>query len=117
MNVCDIEYNLLLLVYKLHLSVNFQDFMTHFNKSLKTLSINTYHVVTTSSAIGSISLSTQPCNGLISAVQEENTKMSCLASSWHSKPMVSSVTLLKLSDCWHLRLIYQYVGILVSGWH
>ena len=29
-NVCDIEYNLSLLVYKLHLSVNVQDFMTHF---------------------------------------------------------------------------------------
>ena len=43
MNVCDIEYNLSLLVYKLHLSANVQDFliMTHFNKSLKTLSINT----------------------------------------------------------------------------
>ena len=41
MNVCDIEYNLLLLVCKLHLSVNVYDFMTHFNKSLKTLSINT----------------------------------------------------------------------------
>ena len=39
MNVCDIEYNLSLLVYKLHLSVIVQDFMTHFNKSLKTLSI------------------------------------------------------------------------------
>ena len=36
MNVCDIEYNLLLLVYKLHLSINVYDFMTHFNKSLKT---------------------------------------------------------------------------------
>ena len=42
MNVCDIEYNLLLLVYKLDLSVNVYDFMTHFDKSLKTLSINIY---------------------------------------------------------------------------
>ena len=40
MNVGDIEYNLSLLVYKLHLSVNVYDFMTHFDKSLKTLSIN-----------------------------------------------------------------------------
>ena len=45
--ICDIEYNLLLLVYKLNLSVlrptctNVYDFMTHFNKSLKTLSIDT----------------------------------------------------------------------------
>ena len=40
MNVGDIEYNLSLLVYKLHSSVNVYDFMTHFDKNLKTLSIN-----------------------------------------------------------------------------
>ena len=41
MNVSDIEYNLSLLVYKLHFTVNVQHFMTHFNENLKTLSINT----------------------------------------------------------------------------
>ena len=40
MNVGDIEYNLSLLVYKLHSSVNVYDFMTHFDKNLKTLSIH-----------------------------------------------------------------------------
>ena len=33
-------------------------------------------------------------------LKAENSEDS-LASSWHSKPMVSSVTLLELSDCWH----------------
>ena len=33
-----------------------------------------------------------------------------LASSWHSKPMVSSVTLLELSDCWHYLLMYWAEG-------
>ena len=33
-------------------------------------------------------------------LKAENSEDS-LASSWHSKLMVSSVTLLELSDCWH----------------
>ena len=33
-------------------------------------------------------------------LKAENNEDS-LASLWHSKPMVSSVTLLELSDCWH----------------
>ena len=33
-------------------------------------------------------------------LKAENSEDS-LASLWHSKPMVSSVTLLELSDCWH----------------
>ena len=37
-------------------------------------------------------------------LKAENNEDS-LASSWHSKPMVSSVTLLELSDCWHYHFI------------
>ena len=40
-------------------------------------------------------------------LKAENSEDS-LASSWHSKPMVSSVTLLELSDCWHYMYICPY---------
>ena len=44
----------------------------------------------------------------------ENSEDS-LASSWHSKLMVSSVTLFELSDCWHYSSIRSALACLAAG--